>query len=287
MLDAEKKLWATSSKLESYAYLSDSKMEMLEERIGDFTIMLDSGAYTASLSGKNIDIDDYIAFIQRWKHHIKRDKKGYPIVVALDVIGNAKKSMRNWKYMRDKGIDCIPVFHTGSDTDKVMRLYTENYHYIGLSRTHAGSGEKTKPIPVFDSVWRKYLCDDNGDATHYVHGFACTDPKIMRRYPWESVDSSTWQMAGIHGSINTPFGVLSFSDKSPNKKYPNKHYDTLDPLKQAVVDQMLHTMGTSAERLRVSTEARIMVSLLHYRQLEKVIQALEHKRVPMKEGLFI
>ena len=65
--------------------------------------MLDSGAYSAFRQGKKIDIDEYAEFIKVNGHN-------YDAKITLDVINDAKNTYRNWLYLRNKGVDVIPVY---------------------------------------------------------------------------------------------------------------------------------------------------------------------------------
>jgi hypothetical protein len=81
-----------------------------------------------------------------------------------------------------------------------------------------------------DRMWGKYLTRSDGAPRLKVHGFGLTDFKLMARYPWFSIDSSSWAMAGFFGGCvfyerNELFKIV-FSEDSPSQmKLDGWHYN--------------------------------------------------------------
>lgn len=137
-------------------------------------LFLDSGAFSAWKSGAKINIDEYIQYIK--KYYIGK-------YIVLDVVGDAEQTYKNLKYMESQGLQPIPVFHLGSDIKYLKQLVDEEYYCICLGGTVGSSrGERIK---FFDECFTKF-------PDTYFHGLGMTDPKLMLRYPWFSVDSTTW-----------------------------------------------------------------------------------------------
>jgi len=102
-------------------------------------IMLDSGAFSAWKTGKQIDIDAYIAYIKYNLDHIHN-------YVSLDCIPGkcgiiktqrqvdvaAKQSYQNHQYMKHRGLSPIPVFHRGESFEWLDRYVRDGECYIGL-----------------------------------------------------------------------------------------------------------------------------------------------------------
>lgn len=151
-----------------------AKMQMKRFRKLGLHIFLDSGAFSAWKSGVEINIDEYIQYIK--DNHIGK-------YIVLDVVGNPEETYKNQKYMESKGLQPIPVFHLGSDFKYLQQLADEEYYYICLGGTVGSSREKR--IEFFDKCFNKF-------PNTYFHGLGMTDPKLMKKYPWFSVDSTTW-----------------------------------------------------------------------------------------------
>lgn len=137
-------------------------------------IFMDSGAYSAWKKKVTIDIDQYIEFIK--KSYIGK-------YIVLDVVGDPEQTYNNLKYMESKGLQPIPVFHLRSDFKYLERLVNEGYYNICLGGT-VGT-KRNKRIEFFDECFKRF-------PDTYFHGLGMTDPKLIQKYPWFSVDSTTW-----------------------------------------------------------------------------------------------
>jgi hypothetical protein len=106
-----------------------------------------------------------------------------------------------------------------------------------------------------DHVWGRYLVRRDGTAKVKVHGFGMTTFDLIQRYPWFSVDSTSWVMLSSFGSVyldlrDSGVTTLSFSTQSPNVYKFDKHYDTLAPRVKEHVDARLQELGYDPELLR-------------------------------------
>ena len=114
------------------SYWFDKKVKLItkiRETFPKANIILDSGAYSAMTQGVNIDVKDYINFCKENRHLVST-------IVSLDVMEakddkTAKMSRKNYKIMRDAGLDIMPVYHQGEDY-AVMREYVKTAKYVGL-----------------------------------------------------------------------------------------------------------------------------------------------------------
>lgn len=137
-------------------------------------IMLDSGAYSSWKSGESISLADYMGYI-------KRNQIGKYVV--LDVVGDPEETDFNLHAMEYEGLFPIPVFHIGTPFAKLDE-YARRYRYIALGGTVGRS--KNARNSFFSEVFSRH------PELNY-HGLGMTVPELMRKYPWMSVDSTTWQ----------------------------------------------------------------------------------------------
>jgi hypothetical protein len=231
--------------LESYFY---SRLEMVQTiRDHDRTIFLDSGAYTAFNEGCKIDVAQYGRFLNHFSdiHHVAAN---------LDVIeaGHEKDSYQNLKKLENivgRGV-VLPVHHV-RDKDRWLQKYLdEGYRHICLGGMVAESTPDLRKL--LDRLWSKYLCNRNGTAKVKVHGFGLTIEELMFRYPWHSVDSTSWVKYSGFG-----FGLLdllqsdgsvhrrriNFSERSPTRFNPNsQHFQSLSPEDQKIIRKRLREL---------------------------------------------
>lgn len=150
--------------------------------------ILDSGAYTAHRKGNEVELDSYMAWLQR---HGTR----YSWYAALDLIGDGARSKENWQIMRREGLNPVPVFH-GGEPFELLDEYRAHCPLVALGST-PGWGIK-KRLEWYEAVFSRH--------EHRYHLFRATDPRLLGRFPADSVDSSTWARASAMGEIPSECG---------------------------------------------------------------------------------
>jgi hypothetical protein len=215
-------------------------------------VFLDSGAFTAHTKGQEIDLPDYCNWIHR-NFDLIEDQDGIDMVAVLDKIGDAQGTYENQMQMESLGVKPIPCYHYGED-ERYLEYYVANYDYVSIG----GMAFVSKPqlATWLDRLWGTYLCDGAGKPKTRVHGFAMTNPNLMIRYPWYSVDSSSWVQISAHGNIFFNAKPMNCSSDSPMRKLHNQHLDTFAPMVTSHIDQQLVAMGYDPKRLRDITYAR-------------------------------
>ena len=239
------KFWTL--RLWSYYHLIESNGNMKKKR-NKVNLFLDSGAFSAWTQKIEINIHEYIEFIKKHRNFIT-------VYANLDVIGiggkqpnklTAEATLENQKIMEAAGLDPLPCFHFGEPYE-YLEYYIKHYDYIALG-VAGNSGRKL--IPWFDICFSNYICDkQTGLPKVKVHGFAVTSLPLMLRYPWYSVDSTSWVITGRMGGIFMPrwsennkkwiydgaSWKIAVSNRSPNKKESGRHLDTLSKRHKEIV----------------------------------------------------
>lgn len=209
-------------------------------------LFLDSGAFSAWSKGAEIDIQEYIKFIKEFEDVIT-------VYANLDVIGCPIGTWRNQMIMEDAGLHPIPVYHYKEDPKWLERYMKRNYDYIALGGLV--TSDRAQMFNWMDRTFADYLTDKDGMPIVKVHGFGLTSLKLMLRYPWYSVDSTSWVMTGRMGSIYVPRYLggewvydkdswkIAVSSKSPAKKEAGAHIDTLPPGQKQILLDYIHDKG--------------------------------------------
>lgn len=171
------------------------------EVYSDFEILLDSGAFSCWKRKIKITLEKYCEFI------LEKKIKKY---INLDVIGNHDETEQNLNDMIKNGLNPIPVFHYGTDINKLKKI-VDNYDYICLGGT---VGLKThQRCEFFNKIF------NNFPKTKF-HGLGVTDPKLIKKYNFYSIDSSTWLIAYksnqiiINGVREQPPQTMSSDEKA-------------------------------------------------------------------------
>lgn len=249
--------------LESYHYIHKETYVNHIRESGD-KIFLDSGAFSAWTLGVDIDLPTYCDYIKR-NMDILRIEDGDVMASVLDGIGDVHKTYENQLAMEALGAKPLPCFHFEED-ERYLEWYIANYQYITLG------GMVGKPVKQLrnwlDRIWDRYLCDGSGRAKIKVHAFGITSVEIMERYPWYSVDSSSWIQAAAFGSVITPdHGPMPVSDKSPSRHDAGRHVSNFSPAEKQYVFDMFQKQGFDYERLSTVYESRAAYNLWSFMQV--------------------
>lgn len=255
--------------LESYHYIG-SQRYLDQMRADNAQVFLDSGAFSAYTLGVSIDLPTYCEYIKR-NMDLWRVEDGVVMASVLDGIGDPLQTYRNQLHMEALGAKPLPCFHAGED-ERYLEHYVKNYEYITLGGM---VGSSTKQLCIWlDRMWERYLTDGSGRPRLKVHGFGITAIPIMDRYPWHSVDSSSWIQSAAFGSIITPqWGPLSVSEKSPSRHDAGQHATTLTAIEQDYVLQMLESQGFTYERLSSVYESRAAYNLWAFGVINEMMNA--------------
>lgn len=238
--------------LESYHYIH--KQQYVEKiRADDAKVFLDSGAFSAFTKGSEIDLPSYCTYIKENKDIIEV-VDGTPLYSVLDGIGDPLKTYNNQMAMERLGVRPLPCFHYGED-ERYLEWYMQHYDYI----TIGGMVPITTPQLYLwlDRIWDRYLTNSAGQPKLKVHGFGLTTIGLMERYPWYSVDSSSWVQIAANGAIYIrKWGTIFISKGSPTVKYAGRHLDNIPEAQRKAIIREIESMGYSIERLQTDYIAR-------------------------------
>lgn len=192
--------------LVAFPYFKKSIYDLLNNKDPEkFRLIVDSGAFTAWNTGREINFDDYCKFLKtipsKWEYK----------AVQLDVFGDAEKTYINYQKMLDLGFnDIMPVFTRGDTLERLEEFYTHT-DYIMFGGIVVGGENKN---------YVKWFCEQNkGRKAHWL-GFVNTD--FMKKYKPYSVDSSTVFGTQRFGSMYVPtgYGELKVVRKKEFAKRP-------------------------------------------------------------------
>ena len=240
--------------LDSYHYIGNERMANRIRSTGR-RIFLDSGAFSAHTQGIKVDIWQYCDYIHR-------NSDLFEVVSVLDAIGDPDQTYRNQITMESAGLRPLPCFHYG-EPEEVLEYYASTYEYITIGGMVPISSPQLKIW--LDRIWGRYLTNDDGTPKIKVHGFGLTSVPLMARYPWYSVDSSSWVQLGGMGNIFLPqYGTIAVSEHAPQRKEAEKHIDNLPYEHQKVIVDYIEGIGFNMDRLRTMHLSRKCFNIVTY-----------------------
>jgi hypothetical protein len=221
------------------SYWNDKKM--FEKRCAQgLKTFLDSGAYTAWTKNTNVDLDEYIKYVNKWNdgldYFIQVDeipgKKGYTPTPKERLASN-QVTWNNYLYMRERVTNpdkLVPVFHAGSDVNILRRLlnYEPKIDMIAIGNIvgTTKAEKEAKLYVIFDEVSKS----NNPDVK--IHALGVQDFKLSEKFPLYSADASSWIMVSANGGIMSEYGPILVSEKSTEKK--NHYENQSQPVKDKI-----------------------------------------------------
>lgn len=180
----------------------------------DFPVFIDSGAhglYNEHVIKKKhadgykfFESDGFKEYVDKYAAFIKKNKDVITTYANVDVIFNPELSWKTQIYLeKEHGLMPLPVIHFGTDLKWLKRYLKRDYQYIALG----GLGQEADQRQYVFWADRAFqmICDQPTRLPlTKVHGFAMTSPKLMARYPWYSVDSTSWIKHASFGTIIMP-----------------------------------------------------------------------------------
>ena len=250
-----------------------------------FRYFLDSGAYSAWSRGAEIDLDEYIEFI-------RANIEWIDVYANLDCLAGkpgslpspgereaaAQKGWENFLYMRAAGLDPIPVFHFGEGHEWLEKILDYGSTYIGLGGlVGIPSGLRREWLDgVFDRI-----TDDTGMPLVKTHGFGMTAVDLIFRYPWYSVDSTTWIKITANGAVYLPAQVdgqfvfdrspttIAVSDRNPRQAADGKHANSMPESARRVLDQWLTECGVTYADVHFSYYHRAVCNVNFFKRVSQ------------------
>ena len=187
--------------LESFFYIDD----VITKNIPYFkNFLLDSGAFTFfTRCTKKIDWNEYI---EKYSYYINENKIDHFFELDIDkIIGYDNVLNFRKKLEKLTGKQCIPVWHKSRGKEAFIHMCHE-YPYVAIGGIVSGEIKKDeyKFFPYFINTAHKY------DAK--IHGLGFTFLEGLKKYPFDSVDSTAWTCGNRFGY------VYHFNGKTMQKK---------------------------------------------------------------------
>ena len=245
-------------------------------------LLIDSGAHSAHTKGIELDLEEYIGFvndnIDKMTLYVQVDKIPGTYrkpKTQQDWLEAPKLSWENYLYMREKSKDpskLVPVFHQGEDFKWLRNLcdytFSDGSHipYIGLSpRGDVSLKAKYDFCAECFSVIQR-----SSNPTVKTHAFGATSLEMLEKLPFTSADSTTWVLVSAFGQVWMPncisgdvngVGIkLGVSEENRSHPTATQTYWEQTPEIKKRLDDYFESVGTNIEELSKSHSARALAS---------------------------
>lgn len=241
-------------------------IERLKHEPSNMKLFVDSGAFSAWTKGKEIDVEEYIDFINQNKEYLTVCASvdtipGAPRSSVLpseeEIAESAESTWQNFLYMRSRMDDVnklLYTFHAGEPWEFLERALTYNddrgpINYIAFGGLVGKSGEIIKSF--CDKAFN--LIRKHGRDNLQIHAFGMTRLNILQEYPFTSCDSTSWLQHANYGAIAFGAKLISVSDRQAlhDRNYANRN----TAMQQEMVKQ-IEERGFTLEQLQEDLYAR-------------------------------
>lgn len=232
-------------------------------------LFIDSGAYTVYTKNIDLDVDEYIKYINSIDEHLtifaQVDKipgvYGQP-KTKEQILEAPELSWKNYCYMRErvKSPDkLLPIFHRRENWKYLHQMLETTFDgkhipYIGLATTTDSTVKEKEEWfnKCFDIIKK------SSNPNVKTHAFGMTSLRLLEQYPFTSADSTSWIMVGANGNIMTPFGLMTVSDSQSHLKNHISNNIGEEKLKK-----YLQSIGIELYLVKTDYKYRMLANLIY------------------------
>ncbi len=169
--------------LESFFYLEDWLFELPTFHPDNF--LLDSGAYTFIAQKKAAKVD-WKGYVEKYAELIVNRGIKYFFELDIDKLVGLDEVERLRELLeRLTGKKSIPVFHRSRGQQYWLDMI-QIYDYVAIG------GIVTKEIKAREHKYLRWFLQTAREKKTKVHGLGYTNSKGLEKYPFYSVDSTSW-----------------------------------------------------------------------------------------------
>ncbi len=223
-------------------------------------LMVDSGAYSVAFSGKKVDLNNYIKFINdnpQIEYFIQLDDIPYTAMGTKSIKDCQEASWENYKYMvkqLDNPCKLLPVFHYGEELSHLERILDFRIDGKPIPNicvgTKRGTPEKQRELRYQRAF---AVIEQSSNPAVKVHALGMTVLSTLEKFPFYSTDSTSYKQQAIYGSIFTKYGCINVSERNNYKD----NYKHLSKAEQEKIREYIESMGYNMEVLATDYKSRV------------------------------
>tara|TARA_R100001594_G_scaffold138970_1_gene182983 strand:- start:540 stop:1484 length:945 start_codon:yes stop_codon:yes gene_type:complete len=217
--------------------------------ISEYSLMIDSGAYSVWNSGKApINIYEYAWFCIDLLKELRDMPFKTVEFINLDVIPGERdkpvtkahidkaqtKSWENYEWLKERVPNVMPVFHQGDDFKYLEMMNNETLRYCVSPANDKSTQQRLMWI---QDVFRKASSDFK------PHGLGFASDKIADANPWYSFDAATHGLASAYGHVmysnGQRFVIMCFSNKRQSDELGTHFLNMPKPERDIILSELI------------------------------------------------
>lgn len=185
--------------LETFSYFLSKSKQSQDKKVEKFfkllplrsKVILDSGAYSIANGSVKFTVRDYIDFLHthgsKFFRYISLDLIVFsdsPLVIQTSI----EETQNNLSIIESEGLIPIPVYQRKWNDFSLLEKLLEKYDYICIGGLV--NGKISDPLMVQKTLDKVF--ELNSKYKKKIHGLGVTDDILLKKYPFYSVDSTSW-----------------------------------------------------------------------------------------------
>lgn len=249
-----------------------NERKVIEDRCKNgYLTFVDSGAFSAMTRGLQINVDEYVAWLNEW--HENTEYYCCWDTIPTDNISpevSAEQTWNNYLYMKERLADpskLVYCYHYGEDIGYLKRALESGISFVALG----GIAKKGKAIrheffTQLEPIFKEY-------PHVQVHAFGMTAVDILNKYTYiTSSDSSSWLFPPKYGRIQTETcRQVYFGTNFTKEANIKESYDNLPSAQQHLIEAEINSMGMTLEDMQGNI-GRSDWQLLHWNKKMKNVK---------------
>lgn len=155
--------------------------------------LLDSGAFTFMNGTGKTDFNEYL---ERYIYFIVKNDIKYFFELDVDSVCGYNNVLKlRQKLEKQTGKKCIPVWHKSRGKEEFLKMCDE-YDYVAIG------GIVTKEITKEEYKFFPWLINEAHKRKCQIHGLGFTSLDDLKKYHFDSVDSTSWKSGGRFGQLH-------------------------------------------------------------------------------------
>lgn len=234
-------------------------------------LLIDSGAFTVHRKGGTVDLDAYIQWLndndEFIDYAIELDHipgKWGEVKTPEDLALGPVNTWKNYLYMVERCKSpkkLLPVFHQGEQLKYLEQIVNfqidgEYVPYICISGNKELTNKQREDW--YEKCYDVIKRSNNPNVKVHCLGSATLSNAV--KYPFTSMDATSWIMTGATGNIFTDYGNVQVSKESTNDK---NHISNMPEAAQKVIADYCNSYGITLEQAAESYRYRMLINI-HY-----------------------
>lgn len=205
--------------LESFYYINNETKRLLPY-FGDF--FLDSGAFTFMQNNHKGEVN-WNEYLERYADFINKNNIKNFFELDIDtIVGYDEVIKLRKKLEKITNKQCIPVWHKSRGKENFLSMCDE-YGYVAVGGIVSGEIKST------EYKYFPYFINEAHKRKAKIHGLGFTNLSGLKKYHFDSVDSTAWVSGNRFGNIYKFNGKTMVKvNKKPGQKLSNSRLTALN-----------------------------------------------------------